>query len=407
MNNVFVLPCRVNGLLLNMIFDTGADDVSLSLTDALFMIKNGYLKESDIEGKESYKTASGEIAEGTKVNIRKITFAGLELTNIEATIMPNDNAPLLLGQSAIRKLGKILLDPENNTLTVFKGNGRYDYSHEETPGTYAAAPNTRSFEEARTYGAAKKTNEGTTLAQVMKLAIDRPGGANGANIAWNPVLKRYYAAQAGNEVFPLEVFDMHGNRVSSSTLETMFDVRGFWYNPNTKTMQVNGYNDFGWAEYKLDNNGMPVAARKLSVAASQPDAQSAGAYDSKDNMLLFFDFSSISLEGHSMKTGATEKNIPLYLGIKNKNDYDETVQNNIKSYYNENAIVYTGIQHAEVGLLNYADKQIELYNIETGLMTKVLKLPEDAPVQASLNFSYCNGIFWLFDKTSRVWYGYK
>jgi predicted aspartyl protease len=47
---VYTIPCKVNGLQLKFIFDTGASDVSLSLTEALFMFKNGYLSEKDITG---------------------------------------------------------------------------------------------------------------------------------------------------------------------------------------------------------------------------------------------------------------------------------------------------------------------------------------------------------------------
>ena len=39
-NGVYTAPCKVNGLQLRFIFDTGASDVSISLTEAVFMIKN-------------------------------------------------------------------------------------------------------------------------------------------------------------------------------------------------------------------------------------------------------------------------------------------------------------------------------------------------------------------------------
>ena len=45
---VYEVPCKVNGLKMNFIFDTGASDVSISLTEALFMFRHGYLKEENI-----------------------------------------------------------------------------------------------------------------------------------------------------------------------------------------------------------------------------------------------------------------------------------------------------------------------------------------------------------------------
>lgn len=71
-NGVCVIPCTVNGLNLKFIFDTGASEVSISLTEALFMLKNGYLQAQDILGKEYYSDANGEISVGTKSSLEKL-----------------------------------------------------------------------------------------------------------------------------------------------------------------------------------------------------------------------------------------------------------------------------------------------------------------------------------------------
>ena len=49
-NGVYTMPCEVNGLRMKFIFDTGASSVCISATEALFMIKNGYLEDSDFAG---------------------------------------------------------------------------------------------------------------------------------------------------------------------------------------------------------------------------------------------------------------------------------------------------------------------------------------------------------------------
>lgn len=41
--DVYYIPGEINGVPLKFIFDTGASNVYLSLTEALFMLKNGYL----------------------------------------------------------------------------------------------------------------------------------------------------------------------------------------------------------------------------------------------------------------------------------------------------------------------------------------------------------------------------
>jgi clan AA aspartic protease (TIGR02281 family) len=120
-NGVSVIPCKVNGLKLNFIFDTGASEVSISLTEALFMLKNEYLDTIDIIGTLKYQDATGKISEGVTINLKEIEIGGLKLYNVKATIIKNGKAPLLLGQSAISKLGKIEIDLTTNTLTILKG----------------------------------------------------------------------------------------------------------------------------------------------------------------------------------------------------------------------------------------------------------------------------------------------
>jgi len=122
---VSVIPCKVNGLNLSFIFDTGASDVTISLTEALFMLKNGYLEENDITGeKKFYSDANGDLSEGEVIVLREIDIQGLKLYNVKASIVKELNAPLLLGQSAISKLGVVQLDLVANTLTILTNQNK-------------------------------------------------------------------------------------------------------------------------------------------------------------------------------------------------------------------------------------------------------------------------------------------
>lgn len=107
---VFTVPCKVNGLSMRFIFDTGASTVCISATEALFMLKNGYLSPSDIKGRNYSQVANGDIVEGMTVNLREVEIGGLPLKNVEASVVKSLSAPLLFGQTAIRKLGPIKLD---------------------------------------------------------------------------------------------------------------------------------------------------------------------------------------------------------------------------------------------------------------------------------------------------------
>lgn len=100
------VKCAINGLPLHFIFDTGASNVSLSSVEATFMVKNGYLSASDVVGKQHFLTASGEVSEGTVINLREVKFGNLHLDNIKASVVRNQSAPLLLGQSVLSKLAR-------------------------------------------------------------------------------------------------------------------------------------------------------------------------------------------------------------------------------------------------------------------------------------------------------------
>ena len=135
MGNVYSLPGKVNGLELNFIFDTGASDVSLSMTEAIFMIKNGYLIEDDFTGVSYSQIANGDIVENTTVLLREVEIGGIKLLNVKASISHTLGAPLLLGQSAIQKLGPIQLS--GNKLII--QNGKNFKSDEEAWDSYYKA----------------------------------------------------------------------------------------------------------------------------------------------------------------------------------------------------------------------------------------------------------------------------
>jgi len=114
----FEIPCDINGLALQMIFDTGASDVTISSVEANFMFKNGYLSEKDIKGKKYYQIANGQISEGTTITLREVKIGDAVLHNVDASVVKSQKAPLLLGQSAMERFGTITIDNQNNKLII-------------------------------------------------------------------------------------------------------------------------------------------------------------------------------------------------------------------------------------------------------------------------------------------------
>ena len=114
------VKCEINGLPLSFIFDTGASTISISSLEATFMYKNDYLSAKDVVGKSSFVDANGDISIGTIINLNKVTFGGLELDNVKASVVSNDKAPLLLGQTVLSRLGKVEIDYEKSVLRITK-----------------------------------------------------------------------------------------------------------------------------------------------------------------------------------------------------------------------------------------------------------------------------------------------
>lgn len=112
------VKCTINDLPLSFIFDTGASLVSMSSVEATFMYKNGYITKDDICGTTMFTDANGDISEGTIINLRKIKFGEFELTNVRASVVHNQVAPLLLGQSVLGRLGRITIDNKRQCLII-------------------------------------------------------------------------------------------------------------------------------------------------------------------------------------------------------------------------------------------------------------------------------------------------
>jgi aspartyl protease family protein len=116
-NGVYYVPCKINGTEMKFIFDTGASDISISATEAIFLYKQGKLTDNDFIDTQQYQIADGSIQEGTIVVFRTVEIGNRTLKNVRASIVHNYDAPLLLGQSALSKFGKISIDYDRNEIS--------------------------------------------------------------------------------------------------------------------------------------------------------------------------------------------------------------------------------------------------------------------------------------------------
>lgn len=119
--NTITIPVKINGLTLDMIFDTGASSTCISLVEAQYLIDNGKLSKSDIIDSQDFQTADGSISVGLRVILRKVEIGNeIELSDIEAIVVQNQQAPLLLGQSVMKHFREISVDRENRVIKFYK-----------------------------------------------------------------------------------------------------------------------------------------------------------------------------------------------------------------------------------------------------------------------------------------------
>ena len=109
---------EINGIPLKFIFDTGASSICISQVEAMLLYKQGTLTEDDFIGLENMQDATGNISEGMKINLRRVKIGNQILNNVEALVVGSDNAPLLLGQSALEQFGSIEIDNRNDIIIL-------------------------------------------------------------------------------------------------------------------------------------------------------------------------------------------------------------------------------------------------------------------------------------------------
>lgn len=116
-----LIHCEVNGLPMDMEFDTGASCVAMSMVELNYLLKNGYVDSDDV----SETQGRSIIADGSEVAnysfvIRELTVGDITLNNVPAIAINNNRGAILFGQSAIRMLHPFSIAGEN--LIVHRGS---------------------------------------------------------------------------------------------------------------------------------------------------------------------------------------------------------------------------------------------------------------------------------------------
>lgn len=116
---VYEVPVELNGVLkIDFIFDSGASEVSISPDIALTLIRTGTIKESDWLPGAYYKFADGSRAKSARFKLKSVKIGEKIAYDVECSISNSLDAPMLLGQSVLKKFGKYTFDYSSNKLII-------------------------------------------------------------------------------------------------------------------------------------------------------------------------------------------------------------------------------------------------------------------------------------------------
>lgn len=115
------VPVKINGMSLDMIFDTGASSTCITLAEANYLYEKGKLTDNDILDSQQFMTADGNLFVGLRILLREVHIGDeIILHNVEAVVVQNQMAPLLLGQTVLKQFREVSVDRENGVVKFYK-----------------------------------------------------------------------------------------------------------------------------------------------------------------------------------------------------------------------------------------------------------------------------------------------
>jgi aspartyl protease family protein len=115
---VYVVPGVVNGVMnAKFLVDTGASVVGLPAGAVKSLVDAGFIAQTDFLGERTVGIANGSTIQAQFLRLRSLQVGNVIVEDVEANVLP-DSAPLLLGQSFLRRLKSWSMDSTAHTLTI-------------------------------------------------------------------------------------------------------------------------------------------------------------------------------------------------------------------------------------------------------------------------------------------------
>ena len=114
--NCFIVPMVINGVELNFILDTGADDITLSLSDRNRLYAADALSDDDVVGGRNYVVANGTVERCPIYSVEYATLGNRTVEGVQVSVM--DGNMSLLGGAFLRHLGRVTVDYDRCVLII-------------------------------------------------------------------------------------------------------------------------------------------------------------------------------------------------------------------------------------------------------------------------------------------------
>lgn len=114
---VYQIPVVLNGVLaIPLIIDSGASDVFISPDVARTLFKTGTIEESDYMPGAVYRLADGTKVKSDRFRLKSVKIGNNIIEGVTCGISDSIEAPMLLGQGVLERLGKYTIDYKNGVL---------------------------------------------------------------------------------------------------------------------------------------------------------------------------------------------------------------------------------------------------------------------------------------------------
>jgi clan AA aspartic protease (TIGR02281 family) len=117
-NGIYLVPGVVNGVAsVKFAVDSGASVVGIPANVVKMLVDAGFITQADFLGERTYSFANGSTMRSQAFRIRSLQVGNVVIENVDAGVLP-ENAPLLLGQSFLRRLKSWSMDTTAHVLII-------------------------------------------------------------------------------------------------------------------------------------------------------------------------------------------------------------------------------------------------------------------------------------------------